>query len=117
MTIAFTPPSIQTASGNAGERHHGAANLGNTQAATAAIVALGGALSHTNDYETILLRAAAGAGKSVQLRRMVLDALAHPACARVAVTAFTNKQVQPLARALTRQLSPGSVCLLASKAA
>lgn len=115
MTIVFTPPTTPALAGSG--THHSAANLGNTRAATAAIVALGGALSHTNDYETILLRAAAGAGKSVQLRRMVLDALAHPACARVAVTAFTNKQVQPLAKALTGQLPPGSVCLLSSKAA
>src|SRR3954453_258631 len=116
MTISFAPPSASISAGDVGA-HHSAANLGNTQAATAAIVALAGALSQTNEYDTILLRAAAGAGKSVQLRRMVLDALAHPASSRVAVTPFTNKQVQPLAKALTSQLDPGSVCLLSSKAA
>lgn len=117
MTAIFDPSAMRATLSSGDERYHAAANLGNIQAATEAIVALGGALSHTNDYETILLRAAAGAGKSVQLRRMVLDALAHPACTRVAVTAFTNKQVQPLAKALTSELGAASVCLLSSKAA
>lgn len=78
MTIQFTPPEALTTA-----RHHADAAVGNTQAATEAIRVLSDSLSGINDYDKILLRAAAGAGKSVQLRRMVVDALAHPACSKL----------------------------------
>ena len=99
-----------------GARHHAEAAAANNDAATEAILALSDALSGLNGHDTILLRAAAGAGKSMQLRRMVIDALSHPACVRVAVTAFMNRQVWPLAKQLADELGKTSVCLLASKA-
>src|SRR3954449_6891299 len=85
-------------------RHHGVAAAENNNAATEAILALSDALSGQSGYDTILLRAAAGAGKSMQLRRMVIDALAHPACVRLAVAAFMNRQVWPLAKQLADEL-------------
>jgi hypothetical protein len=112
LTIQFTPPDALTDA-----RHHTDAAIGNTQAATEAIHMLSDSLSGTNDYDKILLRAAAGAGKSVQLRRMVVDALAHPACVRVAVTAFQNRQIWPLAKSLATRLGTDKVCLLSSKGA
>src|SRR4051812_5410141 len=99
-----------------GARHPAEAAAANNDAATEAILALSNALSGLSDHDTILLRAAAGAGKSVQLRRMVIDALNHPACVRVAVAAFMNRQVWPLAKQLADELGKTSVCLLASQA-
>jgi hypothetical protein len=40
----------------------------------------------------------------------------HPTCERVAVTAFANKQVLPLAEALGKELGKDTVCLLVSQA-
>ncbi len=97
-------------------RHHADATATNNDAATEAILALSKALSGQSGHDTILLRAAAGAGKSMQLRRMVMDALSHPACVRVAVTAFMNRQVWPLSKQLADELGKTRVCLLASKA-
>ena len=48
-------------------------------------------------YERLLLKAAAGAGKSYVLKRLVQEAVAHDNTTRVAVVAFTNKQIHPLA--------------------
>ncbi|WP_018500929.1 DEAD/DEAH box helicase family protein [Parafrankia discariae] len=110
MIIEFTEPAPLPKG-----RHHAAAAQENTDAASQAIWALSDALAGTKDYDKILLRAAAGAGKSVQLRRMVIDALAHPACVRVGVTAFQNRQVWPLARSLGDRFGQPHVCLLASK--
>ncbi len=62
------------------------------------------------------MRAAAGAGKSVALVRMVTQALLHPACTRVAVAAFANKQVFPLAADLGEELGAEEVCLFLAKA-
>jgi hypothetical protein len=45
----------------------------------------------------------------------VVDALAHPACVRVAVTAFQNRQVWPLAKSLASRLGSEQVCLLSGK--
>src|SRR4051812_26133698 len=112
MPVRFAlPPAADNA------RHHEAAAAENTAATTKAILAVSDAISRQNDYDKILLRAAAGARKSVQLRRMVVDALSHPACVRVAVTAFMNRQVWPLAKQLADQLGGAQVCLLSSTAA
>ena len=97
-------------------RHHAEAAAANEIGPTEAILAF---RMHSRDrvvINTILLRAAAGAGKSMQLRRMVIDALSHPACVRVAVTAFMNRQVWPLAKQLADELGKTRVCLLASRA-
>ena len=50
------------------------------------------------EIERILLKAAAGAGKSYVLKRLVADAVDHVDCARVAVIAFQNRQLWPLAQ-------------------
>lgn len=110
MALEFSTPMAVT-----DVRHHAEAAEANSAAASQAIKVLSDSLSRTNEFDKILLRAAAGAGKSVQLRRLVVDALAHPACVRVAVTAFQNRQVQPLAKALASQLGKERVCLLAGK--
>lgn len=110
MAVQFSSPAQSPAA-----QHHASAAAANNEAASEAIQALSDALSGSSGHEKILLRAAAGAGKSVQLRRMVVDALAHPACVRVAVTAFMNRQVWPLAQQLGEQIGSGQVCLLSGK--
>ena len=108
--ITFRPPG----SNGGGGAHHAAAAAGNRAAAEAAIEALNGAL-HGDGTERILLKAAAGAGKSFVLRRMVASALEHGRCRRVAVVAFANKQIFPLAEELGRTLGRDRVCLFVSK--
>ncbi|KGN29916.1 hypothetical protein N802_10225 [Knoellia sinensis KCTC 19936] len=97
-------------------RHHAEAAIGNVDVTTHAIAALRDALSGDADYERILLKAAAGAGKSHALKRMVDDALNDPSCTRVGVTAFANKQVFPLAYELGKMLGKDNVCLLVAEA-
>ncbi|EWT07975.1 hypothetical protein N864_11690 [Intrasporangium chromatireducens Q5-1] len=110
--LRFTPPTARV--GDA--LHHASAAAGNVEATTQAIETLSDTLTGSAPYERILLRAAAGAGKSYALKRMVEDALAHRKCARVGVTAFANKQVFPLAEDLGRQLGRERVCILVSRA-
>lgn len=107
MTINFIPPQAQAAEG----QHHAAAAAGNTAAALAASRALAEALDGTAPIDRVLLKAAAGAGKSFALKRLVTDALDHPSCDRVALIAFTNKQLHPLAESLGRTLGRDKVCL------
>lgn len=71
-------------------------------------------LSGVSPMERILLKAAAGAGKSYAIKRLVAEAVAHPKCARVVITAFKNRQVWPLTVALGKSLGKESVCLLSS---
>jgi hypothetical protein len=104
-----TPPKI------ADVRHHSEAASANNEAAQQAILALSAALSDGTTEKRILLRAAAGAGKSFQLQQMVQDALAHPACVRVAVAAFQNRQIWPLANRLGQTLGSNQVCLLSGR--
>ncbi len=92
-------------------RHQSEAAAGNLEAADRAIQRLGELLDGAEDQDKILLRAAAGAGKSYALRRMVKEALEHPSCSRVAVTAFANKQIFPLAGDLGKDLGAEQVCL------
>lgn len=92
-------------------RHQSDAAAGNLEAADRAIQRLGELLDGAEDQDKILLRAAAGAGKSYALRRMVKEALEHPSCSRVAVTAFANKQTFPLAGDLGKDLGAEQVCL------
>lgn len=107
MTLTFATPVAP-----AGEAvHHGEAATGNIAATDAAIRALADVLDDSADYDKVLLRAAAGAGKSHTLVRMVTGALVHRRCGRVAVTAFANKQVFPLAEKLGRELGADRVCL------
>ena len=110
MPIDFIPPIA--AADNA--VHHAAAAGGNIDATAHTISALSAALSQATDSERILLRAAAGAGKSHALVRMVREALDHANCTRVAVTAFANKQVFPVAGVLGQALGPERTCLFIS---
>jgi hypothetical protein len=107
MTLTFAPP--RTAPVQA--LHHQAAAAGNAASAEQAIRALAEVLNGSASHEKILLRAAAGAGKSFVLRRMVKEALGLPTCTRIGVTAFANKQVFPLARDLGTELGADAVCL------
>lgn len=110
MGIAFTQPA-QTASGV----HHSGAAAGNTAAAEAASEALMAALDGTSEIQRVLLKAAAGAGKSYALKRLVFDAVSHKRCARVAVIAFTNKQTHPLAVSMAKELGKEKVCIFVKK--
>lgn len=107
----FSEPLVELAD----SRHHDKAAMGNVDVTTHAIAALRDALSGDADYERILLKAAAGAGKSHALKRMVADALGEPGCTRVGVTAFANKQVFPLALELGTALGKENVCLLVAE--
>ena len=110
MTLAFEPPSEQPASGE----HHAAAAAGNAEVAEAAIAVLTERLSGIAPIDRILLKAAAGAGKSFALKRLVTAAIDHPDCGRVAIVAFTNKQTHPLAADLGKTLGKDAVCLFVS---
>jgi hypothetical protein len=107
----FTPPDALS---DTEAVHHAAAAAGNFAATTEAIAALRATLSGDTDVARILLKAAAGAGKSYALKRMVDEALTHPRCTRVGVTAFANKQIFPLAEDLGRALGKERVCLYVS---
>jgi hypothetical protein len=94
--------------------HHAQAAAGNTAVADEAGGVLRNALSGTAPVDRILLKASAGAGKSYLLRRLVAGTLEHPRCARVAVVAFMNRQIFPLAVELGKELGSGRVCLFVS---
>ena len=106
--ITFAPPSITAADAV----HHADAAAGNIEATSRAVKVLDDALAGTTEVDRILLKAAAGAGKSYALKRMVANVLRHQACSRVAVVAFANKQIFPLAEDLGKMLGKKAVCLL-----
>ena len=107
IAVEFTQPDVDMA----GAVHHEIAARANTEAAAQAGHALMLRLNGAEAYEKVLLRAAAGAGKSYALVKMVCEALTSPNCLRVAVTAFKNKQVNALARRLGKELGRDGVCL------
>lgn len=108
MTTSFVPPDpALTTDGT----HHALAAAGNAAVTDAAVGQLRGAIDGASGVKTILLKAAAGAGKSHALKRLVVDAVNHPLCDRVAVTAFQNQQLRPLATGLGEALGRDSVCL------
>jgi len=111
VALAFDPPVSPAAGGP----HHAAAAGANAAVADEALGVLREAVSGTAPYDRILLRAAAGAGKSYVLKRMVGDVVRQPDCDRVAIVAFTNKQVQALAGPLGDALGQEQVCLFAAK--
>lgn len=111
MTGYFTPPEIAASDG----LHHGAAAVRNAAVAEDASRELADVLSGASPIDRILLKAAAGAGKSYALKRLVAEADAHPSCDRLAVVAFTYKQVRALAVSIGKELGHGRVCLLTSK--
>ncbi|MEW1962964.1 AAA family ATPase [Microbacterium sp. NPDC077644] len=112
-TSPFASPKITAESAI----HHDSAAALNDAVADAASAELAEILSATSPMERMLLKASAGAGKSYALKRLVVEAAQHPRAARVAITAFTNKQVRPLAVSLGEALGRDAVVLLASKSA
>jgi len=113
----MTPPvkfraAREVASGGA---HHARAAAANTAVVDHAEGVLRDALSGTAKVERILLKAAAGAGKSHALRRLVEQSVAHPDSPRVAVVAFTHRQTHGLAAPLGEGIGKGRVCLFVSK--
>jgi hypothetical protein len=109
--VRFAAPSVGSTDGV----HHARAAAANTAVVDEAEGVMRDALSGTAPFERILLKAAAGAGKSHALRRLVVDAVAHPACSRVAVVAFTNKQIHALAKPLGKSLGKDDVCLFVAE--
>lgn len=107
MSVRIIPPAVA----HIDAQHHGAAADRNRRATDAALAELCAVFERRAHTERILLKAAAGAGKSHALKRMVVSALAHPACERVGIVAFANKQIFPLARDLGGELGPDRVCL------
>lgn len=95
--------------------HHAAAAAGNRSITDESVTALRAALAQSSnapDHTThLLLRAAAGAGKSHALTRLIVDAAGKPGTRRLGVVAFTNNQIRPLAVALAAQLGRYRVCL------
>ena len=111
MTLTFTSPPIVATDAV----HHSRAASQNEAAAKFAKGQLLDALNGSSDVQRILLKAAAGAGKSFLLRGLVRDAIAQPQCLRVAVTAFQNRQLWPLAASLGEEIGKDAVWLWASK--
>jgi hypothetical protein len=113
MTITFAAPlePAQPA------MHHARAAARNAAVAEEAVGQLRRRLSGATEIERILLKAAAGAGKSFVLKRLVTDAIEHPRCLRVAVIAFQNRQLWPLVASLGQTIGKERVCLFASKGA
>lgn len=111
MTLSITPPSLVAINAY----HHSRAASQNEAAAKLAKGQLLDALNGSSDVQRILLKAAAGAGKSFLLRGLVRDAIAQPQCLRVAVTAFQNRQLWPLAASLGDEIGKTNVYLWASK--
>lgn len=111
VTIDFRAPAAAASDA----QHHEQAAAENIAAAAEAMRALSDVLSGAAQYDKILLRAAAGAGKSYALVRMVTEALEHTHCNRVGITAFANKQVFPLAGAVGRELGAERVCLFVAE--
>jgi hypothetical protein len=109
-TIEFTGPVDPPLDGV----HHAAARGGNDAIADAASAVLAAVLDGDEVYERLLLKAAAGAGKSYLLKRLVREAVAHDNTTRVALVAFTNKQTHPLAADLGDELGREKVCLFVS---
>ena len=113
MTITFAPPLESARPAIC----HARAAARNTSVADEAIGQLRDGLSGATEIERILLKAAAGAGKSYVLKKLVADAIEHPRCLRVAVIAFQNRQLWPIAASLGKTIGKECVCLFASKAA
>ncbi|RZU48737.1 hypothetical protein EV385_0458 [Krasilnikovia cinnamomea] len=111
MTVAFTPPTAVATSAY----YHSRAAAENEAAAKFAKGQLLDALNGSSDITTILLKAAAGAGKSYVLKQLVQDAIVQPQCLRVAVTAFQNRQLWPLAESLGAAIGKDKVYLWSSK--
>lgn len=113
MTISFSLPVDGTMQGSV---HHSLAAAENANVARQAAGHLRDALIGSGEATTILLKAAAGAGKSYILKQLVVEAADLGRCQRVAVTAFQNRQLWPLAESLGVSLGRDSVCLFVADA-
>lgn len=111
MPIEFSSPPTDLTPGV----HHFDAASRNAAVADEATEALRNALSRNEPIDRLLVRAAAGAGKSFVLRQLVVDAVAQSNCARVAVIAFTNNQIYPLATSLGKTIGADRVCLFVAQ--
>ncbi len=109
--MIFSSPKILPTT----SKQHSLAASGNARVAEEAAHVLSEVLNANVLYDRLLLRAAAGAGKSYVLKRLVNEATSNSNVSRIAVTAFTNKQVLPLARDLGKVLGKDRVCLFVAK--
>ncbi|WP_144720141.1 AAA family ATPase [Agrococcus jejuensis] len=107
----FTAPIDSATS----DTHHHEAAILNDIVADEASAELQLMLAGGSPMQRMLLKASAGAGKSYALKRLVVEAAQHARCRRVAITAFTNKQVRPLAIALGQSLGRDRVALLSGR--
>ena len=112
MKVDFTTPAISYSP----SEHRESAAKRNDEVTSSAVSELREILGGQSETRRVLLKAAAGAGKSVALRRMAEEALEHTMCMRVGVTAFANKQLFPLAESLGNALGADAVCLYVSAA-
>ncbi|AGF71463.1 hypothetical protein [Corynebacterium halotolerans] len=114
--IRFLPVDTAVAA-----RHHTEAAAGNARVADTAEATLLQALADAPDADGatthLLLKAAAGAGKSFILRRLITAAVEQDPDRLIGVAAFTNNQIRPLALGLARQLGRERVCLHLAKTA
>lgn len=112
VTFTSSPPATG--------KWHAAAAAGNaavTQDARRALLTALHSPSAADRTTHVLLKAAAGAGKSYALRRLIVAAAALPGSCRIGVTAFTNNQILPLGTGLVAQLTRSRVCLHLSREA
>jgi hypothetical protein len=105
--IEFEDPTNR----DTGTAHHSRAAAENAAVAESAAVQLSEALRGQSTVSKILLKAAAGAGKSYVLKRLVSEAANSSSCKRIAVVTFQNRQVWPLAAGLGEALGRDKVCL------
>lgn len=110
-TVQFDRPRVFAD----GDVFHAQAAAGNSAASQAATDTLLEALAGTAPIDRVLLKAAAGAGKSYALRHMVTQAVTVGGATRVAIVAFTRKQTYPLATGLAKVLGKDAVCLFVAK--
>lgn len=106
--VTFTSPPPATG------KWHADAAAGNAAVTREAEMAVLTALSSSAEAERtthLLLKAAAGAGKSYALKRLIVAAAGAAGSRRIGVTAFTNNQVLPLGAGLAEQLPRSRVCL------
>lgn len=111
QSLEFSEPS-----GGGPAVHHSEAAAGNAQVTGDVALQLSAALAGDLDIDRILLKAAAGAGKSHLLKQLVQAACADSNCSRVGLVAFTNLQILPLARDLGKLLGRRRVCLFSADA-
>lgn len=108
--VAFRAPGVTVSA-----KHHAAAAAGNAVVAAEAertlLATLARPVGAADRPTHLLLKAAAGAGKSYALKRLIVAAAGAPGTRRIGVTAFTNNQIRPLATGLAEQLGRDRVCL------